>query len=902
MKKLGKKSKKFLIFSSLMTISGLVVGASMGISTIEHTSKTNIANHTLIPHSSTTNLSSSTYSQTFYPDVSINLNTSAYNTTSLTSGLTTYANTYGSVNNANSYYGPTSTTNGNYGYLLALNANDFTFNNLLLPYWTSTNLINAINNTSFNTFMDDTLWQGFISNILNNLTNLTSIEKTTLIQDLSKDISFQFSAITATNSYDQVDTNINDYMTGTDGSSWYGLKTTTATSSLANDAGIQNGVYLTYNIIINKQFENMFQNGVFSLPNNTTWTGPSFLSFLGVNWNAGSTSGNNQIIPASIAINNLAVSLNTNAMSYFPGLSNDTTITSSLNESTSMFNIPTNEVNTSNEDIWLYNQAWQFNSNNINTNVAINTFNSVVNARNYVSNLLFQTNAITNTGDMINDPLISVSSVTSTNQTANNASTLLNTPSVYNGSQSVILLGNTGFYFTPNTSYSINDTNVLKNYMNNTTYTMPQSITLSNLNIEVADNTTLVNTDSTFINSINATSLSSSIKYKTAYETYYDYINQKILPKNQAITNFDDLAQTMNNLSNPILATYHTTLTNFTPSLTLQTIYTNPINQVQIINTANNTATSTGFSNASSFVFNVNNDTNRFIEMNRTSVSGTSAYFIVNSSVYNNMNLNTLSYELYNNDNLLPFNSMILYNLNSSSFLPSLDLKTNDAYALQYNTSSSLNNIDGLTWKDFINITLTNMQNKLADEYKEATSNMLINVPASYYYWFSNKNAYTILANGYSISTQNGQTYLNVPIKNNTGSSIMLNGTIIAPNDTGSVPVLLTGYIMNANLIWLIVTVVILLVIGIIGVSFLLMKKKKPANVNDYINTMDSWRKQYFTWTENAYIKNKQGAKAKQDVKKHRKFKESDVVDHKLQMWNKKEKKTDNIIEDETKK
>lgn len=877
-----KKWQKILNYSLLGAILGSSIGVGLSMVYTKNVIKTSpkinksLMTSSLVKTNKSFIKSSFLASNTYNPDLSINLNTS-----------NSYTSAYGSFNNDNDYYGPkTSSSNpSNYTYALSLNANNLSYDGVGLAYWTAPQLLNTINSTNFNDFMQQIVWSKFINGILNN--NPSYSVYTNQLLSILDNVSFNFLNLIVTNSNDTINTNtiVNGASVYTS-NAWNNLYavtlpsgTSTQNTSLTSTS-IENGIYLTYDISFPASILDALSNGTFNIDNKTINTNYSFLQFLGLNANDVINTNNTDTINGNLAINNLAVSINNQSLSYWSGLNN----TSTISQTNNTINIPVNETSSYFKDLWQYDNAWLFNSDNINFNTQSNDFNSYINMQNYVLNSLFSTNDTTNTNEGIlqntttanNIGLVVFNSTQTQNQNANLVDEAVSNASIQNNSSSNILLGNTGFYFGANSSYSFSSSLItdLKNFKNDNVYTLPNSIILTNLDY-------VPQTTSSFINGVSASNVPGNLKNLTAYQTWYNYVsNQK--------TNYNELDTYLNNISNSLLSNLQATISNAIPSIVLQQYFINGVSNTYISTDVSNSSNHTGYTNASSFYFdvNINNNAykNRFVLFNNNNLSNDAKYLIVNSAIFNTMGLNTISSALLTNADTLPFNSAIVYNLNANNILPTtLNVREIDAdLKLGYQNANGLKNVLGSQWESILQTWISSNQITQQDVLSKDKNN-------PYLFYDFGVNKYLSLNNtGYQIIQKNNDVYLSVPISNlSTNNNLVINGVVIQPNSTSNVLIQLTGYIKQVNVLWITVGLIIFVVLIVLFALLYLNRRKKQEGrgLSLYLNKMDMWRQKYFK--EYADIQTKTNNK-KNKTKTKWKFKKQNK---KLIKKNKKEEK-----------
>lgn len=891
----NKKLKILLgvgVFSVAVGVSSVVAGAVLMHKNLEQKTNTKLDDNKLIAKTTkatkTTNqtkpLNAVTLpSQNYNPDLSINLNGN---------NSTVYAqqvSSLGSVNNANNYYGAvTSSSVLPYKYVLSVNGNNFSFNGTNLPFWTANGLKNTINSSNFSQFMSQTVWSNFIDNVFTNLPASDGSFQPAILQALDN-VTFTYTDLIVTNSNDNVNTNL-----GTSSSpiyntisAWNNLQAVTGNNNQTpTSTAVQNGVLIAYTVSFPSNLTTALSTGVFTINNKTIDTGASFLKWLGLNTNditqTGASQNSTASLAGTLAINNLAVAINNNSLAYWPGLN-------STNTNNATIDVPTNQTSSYFVDLFKYDSAWLFNSNNINFNITQGNFNSYIDMQNYVLNSLFATNDVTVNGILQttttanNEGLVTFNSVQEdAQQTSNLTDEQVNNASVTNASLSNILLGNSGYYFGANSTYAFSSaiTATLSNYRNSKdSYVLPSSITLTNLNYE-DDN------QNSFINAINLTDVPGNLKYWTAYQTWFNYFFGRSY-KQTAISLFKELSNYANNISASLLNPLGISISNPVPSLVLQNEFISGISGSYII-IGNSLSNKTGYTNASSFYLNISINNlayqNRFIEFANNNLNKNGTYFLVNNNIFNNMSLASISSSVLNDTSTLPFNSIIGYNFNVQNYLPTtLNLKNSDVAVanLAMKNYSQLKNVLGATWQQYLQDYIENTANAVA---KTITTDNL-----EYSYYFGTNSQLSLGNSGYSLSQKDGNTYLTVPIENlANGNAFMVNGVIIPAKSTGYVNIQLTGFIQQFNAVWAIVAVVLVMLFVMLVLGLFVWNRNKKGEeargLSNYFNKLDKWRNKYFKEYEDFYSK-------KNEIKHHK------------WSWNKRKwlKKKDNSLKNKKK-
>lgn len=531
----------------------------------------------------------------------------------------------------------------------------------------------------------------------------------------------------------------------------------------------------------------------------------------------------------TITINNLAIPISTTSEEFFTNNVKNNVLTVSASS------LPTPLIN----DFYT-NQAWEFNSGNIEQITS--------SVSDYVTNALFNTNDWINNNT--NKPAVNMLNLaySTTEQTKSNQATYTFTGTELTNETSAYFVFANGNYIVPftgnpaNSAYSFGSSQTildsLDNYLTNKATLLP-TLQLSNLNYQT--NKLLY---SFFIN---AQDLGDSIANLTPFQTLYNYFD---LP--YETPNYAPLTQYFQILS----SNFGFVVNKPIPSIQLQSEFTKANSQISYID-MNGSENAFSVSNASAFNLEIGetNDSefqNRFIaftdnETGNSINSGTS--YIINSNIYNQMQLATIPVgDLQNNYGYgitLPFNSFILYNL-SNNYLPTtINLRSTsdiDTYGLWRKTYLQLAKDTPIsTWSAY----LKNLVN-----YQQLENAK--NIYAQYYNFPLNSNV-SLLYNEITLTKlKNGTVWLNLPFENKSKLNVNINGYVINANSTGTVKIQLFGYVEQFDLVWVAVGGVLVSIVVAILFAWLLTDKdrKKALTVNEYRKELDEWRNKYFSETK----------------------------------------------------
>lgn len=565
----------------------------------------------------------------------------------------------------------------------------------------------------------------------------------------------------------------------------------------------------------------------------------------GVNlFNQDVTTGLNN---CSLTIQNLAIDLTANDYNYLTNL-----ITN--NYRANLANIDLTQINNTNLLNWQTNQVWTFNSNNITSDND--------NFINYLSRTLFNSTQITSANNeyVTNSPFIGISlnaTDSSNSSLATNLSNVSFTNVTFTNASSSLLIYPNGVYINANQTFIFSQTgnsNTLNNF-NGSKITLPYGININNLNEIVSSSTASFNY---YLN--NLTLKQNPYYYLTPFQTY-----------NLAKTTPSDSTFLLNYYAS-ILAINNLKATGATPSVTQPMQNDNYPNGVQF------TLTLTSFNGGSN---------NRFYDYVDKSINNSLNYYLVNSQIYNTFDLANITSSLLSDSSTSGFNSFYYYNLNSTWLPSTINLKetyvTDSPYRI--NTLAKQSNT---IWNAVVNSAISQL---------ESSNNN----------WYSTiKPSSLLVGSDFKTEIKNNNLYLLVPITNNSASSYLVNQQLINPNTTSYVSVLITGYIVTVNGLYVLYALLGLLgIFMLIGLMVYLIKNKQGKNTvsadvfrTTYTNSLIQKREDYLT-----KLNKDESKKTKKDAKKITKTeKDEKKVDKKVEKDNVVREKTPKKVKSKVKK